>query len=258
MTDRVVRRISTLILQLLQENKSVEAVIADLAIYAVTFVLSLVGLLITDGYVKRHPRLLTVASVLAFVILFINNFFVPLYHAFNGPQENLRPAYTTHIIITVYIFLNVKRNIVALVLGLGVTTVHVVVEVFITYRNKDMLYQRVCARRSSRQTYHTLMSQVGSDLLYFTCVNGLGVYFRFLNEIVKRKGFLDRRACVESTLKLKFEKEQEEQLMLSIIPKHIIEEVRRDLLTTIQHIEKTDRLPRQKPFEYLTYISSNL
>lgn len=83
------------------------------------------------------------------------------------------------------------------------------------------------------------------------CINGLGIYFRFLNEIVKRKGFLDRRAVVESTLKLRFEKQQEEQLMLSIIPKHIIEEVRENLLSTIQHIEKTDRLPSQKPFEYV-------
>lgn len=93
---------------------------------------------------------------------------------------------------------------------------------------------------------------MGSDLLYLICINAMGIYFRFLNEIVKRKGFLDRRACVESTLKLKFEKEQEEQLMLSIIPKHIIEEVREELLSAMQHVEKTDHLPQGKPtFEYV-------
>lgn len=37
--------------------------------------------------------------------------------------------------------------------------------------------------------------------------------------------------------------------MLSIIPKHIIEEVRHDIFTTITHFEKTEKLPRQKPFE---------
>lgn len=184
---------------------------------------------------KKHPKLLTIASVLVFVILFVNNFFIPFYHGFlTEPEEHLRPAYTTHIIITCYIFLNVKHTIVALLLGFAATIAHVVVEIFITYKDRSMLYERV-----------------GSDLLYLVCINGLGVYFRFLNEIVKRRGFLDRRACVESTLKLKFEKEQEEQLMLSIIPKHIIEEVRQDLLYTIQHIEMTDSLPKQKPFEYV-------
>lgn len=112
-------------------------------VYAVTFTSSLVGLLVTDSYVKRHPKLLTIASVITFVILFINNFLVPLYHGFTEPEENLRPAYTSHIIITCYIFLNVKHTVVALLLGLVVTVAHVAIEIFVTYRNKSMLFERV-------------------------------------------------------------------------------------------------------------------
>lgn len=41
------------------------------------------------------------------------------------------------------------------------------------------------------------------------CVNGLGLYFRFMNEVVIRRSFLDRRKCVESTLRLNYEKDQE-------------------------------------------------
>lgn len=37
----------------------------------------------------------------------------------------------------------------------------------------------------------------------------MGIYFRLMNEIVTRRSFLDRRACVESTLRLKFVKDQE-------------------------------------------------
>lgn len=37
----------------------------------------------------------------------------------------------------------------------------------------------------------------------------MGVYFRLMNEVVTRRSFLDRRACVESTLRLKFVKDQE-------------------------------------------------
>lgn len=52
-------------------------------------------------------------------------------------------------------------------------------------------------------------SQIVSDAIYFVCVNALGLYFRFMNEVVIRRSFLDRRKCVESTLRLNYEKDQE-------------------------------------------------
>lgn len=52
-------------------------------------------------------------------------------------------------------------------------------------------------------------SQIVSDTIYFVCVNALGLYFRFMNEVVIRRSFLDRRKCVESTLRLNYEKDQE-------------------------------------------------
>lgn len=52
-------------------------------------------------------------------------------------------------------------------------------------------------------------SQIVSDAIYFMCVNALGLYFRFMNEVVIRRSFLDRRKCVESTLRLNYEKDQE-------------------------------------------------
>lgn len=57
---------------------------------------------------------------------------------------------------------------------------------------------------------------MASDAVYLICINGLGLYFRFMDEILKRRTFLDRRACVETNLKLKYEKEQE------VIPKIIL------------------------------------
>jgi len=40
-------------------------------------------------------------------------------------------------------------------------------------------------------------------------VNGVGFYFRLVSEVILRRTFLDRRACMESTYKLNYEKEQE-------------------------------------------------
>ena len=51
--------------------------------------------------------------------------------------------------------------------------------------------------------------QIASDTVYLTCVNGLGLYFRLMNEVAIRRTFLDRRACLESNSKVEYEKQQE-------------------------------------------------
>lgn len=51
--------------------------------------------------------------------------------------------------------------------------------------------------------------QISSDAIYMLCINCMGLYFRFMNEILKRRTFLDRRECVKSTLYLKHEEDQE-------------------------------------------------
>lgn len=76
-------------------------------------------------------------------------------------------------------------------------------------------------------------------------MNGLGLYFRWMSEVAIRRTFLDRRACLESNSKVGYEKKQEENLMLSIIPQHIIDDVRKDIKNLMQHVNTPIR---KKPF----------
>ena len=68
--------------------------------------------------------------------------------------------------------------------------------------------------------------QIGADVIFYLTLNFVGVYIRYVGEIFMRRGFLDKRDCIETTFKLKYEKEQEENLLLSIIPKQIATQVR--------------------------------
>lgn len=84
------------------------------------------------------------------------------------------------------------------------------------YARSRNLPQRKCNFPTSKfffahpnDTINLFFNQLGSDAIFLFCVNILGLYFRFVNEVVIRRTFLDRRACVESTLKLNYEKEQE-------------------------------------------------
>ena len=78
--------------------------------------------------------------------------------------------------------------------------------------------------------------QIIADGVYYLTANFVGIYTKCLNEITLRRAFFGRRNCIESTIYLEFEKTQEEQLMLSILPKHIASEVREDIRTELQCI----------------------
>ncbi|KAI8438275.1 hypothetical protein MSG28_010861 [Choristoneura fumiferana] len=152
---------------------------------------------------------------------------VPIFSDYEG--MSLRPAYATMALLSIYIFLPMRNNFLAILLGILVSVIYILIFALVTYIGDP----RVAVVITSFADFAILASCLGpfvaSDTLYLIGVNLMGVYFRLMNEIVTRRSFLDRRACVESTLRLKFVKDQEERLMLSIIPEHIVSRVRQDI-----------------------------
>lgn len=69
------------------------------------------------------------------------------------------------------------------------------------------------------------MFQVISDLIFLFCGVGTGFYYRHMTESAHRQTFIGTRTCIESRVKLECEKEQQEQLLLSVIPAYIAAEV---------------------------------
>ena len=67
-----------------------------------------------------------------------------------------------------------------------------------------------------------------------------------------RRGFLDKRGCIETTFRLKYEKEQEENLLLSIIPKHIVAKVGEEVKNFI--IKLKDNSEKERMTEKFRFI----
>ncbi|KAJ8736494.1 hypothetical protein PYW08_007150 [Mythimna loreyi] len=143
---------------------------------------------------------------------------ISIYSSFEGIY--LRPAYATMALLSNYIFLPMRNNFLAILLGIFVSVIYVLIFAFFTYDQDPQI-----------------VIVVASDIIYLIGVNLMGVYFRLMNEIVTRRSFLDRRACVESTLRLKFVKDQEERLMMSILPEHIVSKVRQDIRNMFMGLE---------------------
>ena len=54
-----------------------------------------------------------------------------------------------------------------------------------------------------------ILSQFIADCVFYASLNFVGFYLRLVNEINMRRGFLDKRSSIETTFKLKYEKEKE-------------------------------------------------
>ncbi|XP_072945490.1 adenylyl cyclase X E-like [Epargyreus clarus] len=181
---------------------------------------------------KRWFWIPILASFIITADLVLTDIAVAIYSSTEG--MSLRPAYATMALLSTYIFLPMRNNFLAIILGVIVSLVYIFVFAFVTYIDDPQIEV-----------------VVASDVIYLIGVNLMGIYFRLMNEIVTRRSFLDRRACVESTLRLKFVKDQEERLMLSILPEHIVSRVRQDIRAMFLDIQTHSHSHDIKSFNQL-------
>uniref|UniRef100_A0A1S4GVP2 adenylate cyclase n=1 Tax=Anopheles gambiae TaxID=7165 RepID=A0A1S4GVP2_ANOGA len=171
-----------------------------------------------EGLVKAYPWVPYVSSSIAVITMIITDLTIPLYHAvvtFINPP--LRPSYASHTILAIYIFLPLTENIHGIILGSATSLCYLIVMTLITYRLEENTALKVI-----------------TELIYFICLNLFGLYFRLINEVAIRRTFLDRRELVEGNLLLKFARNQEKELLLSILPEHTAELMEKDIRAMIE------------------------
>ncbi|XP_076349740.1 adenylate cyclase type 3-like [Tachypleus tridentatus] len=72
-------------------------------------------------------------------------------------------------------------------------------------------------------------NQIGANILLFFCVNILGVISFYYAERQLRQAFLETRQSLEAKLILEEESQEQERLLLSVLPQHLAAEIRQDL-----------------------------
>ncbi|XP_054714099.1 adenylate cyclase type 2-like [Uloborus diversus] len=75
-----------------------------------------------------------------------------------------------------------------------------------------------------------LAKQVGACSLFLACGTLIGYFHRRTTDSSHDKTFAGTRFFIESRIKLEYEKEQQEQLLLSVIPAYIAAEVKRSIM----------------------------
>ncbi|XP_015790697.1 adenylate cyclase type 2 [Tetranychus urticae] len=150
------------------------------------------------------------------------------------PLQRIRPTFS--IILTNHVFLPFPSRIYACI---G-TLVIVSLELLLTIISRA---QSDCASTS-------IIRYAVADTIFYSLGAFIGFFLTFLLEIANRKAFLDHRSCVESKFKLDYEKEQQDSLLSSCLPRHLMDRVRNDIKLVIERKERSQR-SRQKPFNEL-------
>ncbi|KAG7296307.1 hypothetical protein JYU34_021437 [Plutella xylostella] len=76
----------------------------------------------------------------------------------------------------------------------------------------------------------TFYQQLICELALLLSASGIGLYYRALTERAHRDTFAGTRTCLEQRVKLECEREQQERLLLSVIPAYIAMEVKRSIM----------------------------
>ncbi|KAJ8985482.1 hypothetical protein NQ317_015021 [Molorchus minor] len=72
-------------------------------------------------------------------------------------------------------------------------------------------------------------AEVSSCLIILLCGNVAGVCTHYPREVAQRKAFLETRLCIEARLKIQRENQQQERLLLSVLPRHVAMEMKADI-----------------------------
>lgn len=76
---------------------------------------------------------------------------------------------------------------------------------------------------------HKISQIISEGILMLTAILA-GLYYRFLTATAHKRTFAGTRTVIESRIKLECEREQQEQLLLSVIPAYIAAEVKRSIM----------------------------
>ncbi|XP_026479365.1 adenylate cyclase type 8-like [Ctenocephalides felis] len=183
--------------------------------FATVLVWPLLGLLFYSKLHRKFHWAKYVISSVAIFLLVVSDLAVPLGHwgdEKDTKAQPVRPARASIAILTCHLLIPVLRNLHTVIMGFTITASHLAVLTFITHRDQS-----------------NVAILVVGDALYLICINALCIYFRYIREILLRRIFLDRRACLETAEQLKYEQDQEERLMLSILPEYIMQEMKADI-----------------------------
>lgn len=90
-------------------------------------------------------------------------------------------------------------------------------------------FTQVACAAGLNYTDEFLIKQMGGNTMLFLCTNIAGVLTHYPSEVAKRQAFMETRQCIEARLTTQKENQQQERLLLSVLPRHVAMEMKADI-----------------------------
>ncbi|CAG0879193.1 unnamed protein product [Cyprideis torosa] len=158
---------------------------------------------------QKNRIMRIVSSILCLFILEMLQLGVSLMKGNRLDTRTAEYDWNFYILIVVYVFFPFRKKLHAFTAGFLVTISQLLMIALDFYLDDDAIQ----------------IERMAGDAFVLLGGNVMGVYFRYVNETIARHSFFDKRASVGAKLKLKYEQEQEENLLQSILPKYLADKV---------------------------------
>uniref|UniRef100_A0A8C0QVH8 Adenylate cyclase type 5 n=1 Tax=Canis lupus dingo TaxID=286419 RepID=A0A8C0QVH8_CANLU len=89
------------------------------------------------------------------------------------------------------------------------------------------LHLAIALRANAQDRF--LLKQLVSNVLIFSCTNIVGVCTHYPAEVSQRQAFQETRECIQARLHSQRENQQQERLLLSVLPRHVAMEMKADI-----------------------------
>ncbi|XP_075037250.1 adenylate cyclase type 5 isoform X1 [Mixophyes fleayi] len=118
--------------------------------------------------------------------------------------------WTVFFIYTIYTLLPVRMR-AAVLSGVILSTIHFAISL------------------KNNASDEFLFKQVASNVLIFLCTNIVGICTHYPAEVSQRQAFQETRECIQARLHSQRENQQQERLLLSVLPRHVAMEMKADI-----------------------------
>uniref|UniRef100_A0A8C6U8M7 adenylate cyclase n=1 Tax=Neogobius melanostomus TaxID=47308 RepID=A0A8C6U8M7_9GOBI len=118
--------------------------------------------------------------------------------------------WTVFFIYIIYTLLPVRMR-AAVLSGAVLSTIHLVTA---WHRNQEDKF---------------IFTQISANVLVFLCTNMIGICTHYPAEVSQRQAFQETRGYIQARLHLQRENQQQERLLLSVLPRHVAVEMKEDI-----------------------------
>ncbi|XP_040906735.1 adenylate cyclase type 6-like isoform X1 [Toxotes jaculatrix] len=155
-----------------------------------------------------HQDYMWIVSYLVIGVLIVVQVFGVLMVYPRSASEGI--WWTVFFIYIIYTLLPVRMR-AAVLSGAVLSTIHVVTSWQLNQEDKF------------------IFKQVSANVLIFLCTNMIGICTHYPAEVSQRQAFQETRGYIQARLHLQRENQQQERLLLSVLPRHVAMEMKADI-----------------------------